>query len=194
MALLRDEETPVTVDEQLECFEMLVQAIEDDRPVPFGAVLERFFRGLRRVDLSTQSAPIPRNRLGCTEWVDLALDAPRSPVQFIPVSVFTRRYFREELPKVVAADAFEFESEVDSFHYHRENDKAVYLRERFPEFAETPMGFQYFIDSSGLTEIVIDSDSLGWSESVFAAALFCRYNGIPDAMLDGLPVPAFGIF
>ncbi len=193
LSLPLDDEAPATGSSPVERFGPLLQAMEQDRRAPAGAVLDRFLRNLNCVRLITQNAPFPGDRRGCTEWIDLALDAPDSPVQFIPLSVFTRRYFLEELPRVVAVDTQEPEFALDSFHYHRENDKALHLRERFPDLASTPVGFQYFIDAYGLTEIVIARESLGWSESVFAAALFCRYNGIPDALIDGLPVPTSGM-
>jgi hypothetical protein len=132
---------------------------------------------------------------GQTQWLDVGLlHRPREPVRLIPLSVFTRRFFYDDMPHFIdcmcVAEADE-PSPVrgDRFYYHPENDQAIELRERFPQLAAWGPRFQYFIDESGLAELVIDSANLGRGEMCFAIKAFCLLNGVRRATLNGRSVP-----
>jgi len=169
--------------EHQRCIELLERAIAERSPLAVGPVLDRYLRNLDRVALLRRGSPISAVADRRSSWLDVALDAPHSPVEFIPLSIFTRRFFRHDLPALIGSP-----TAVDAFHYHRENDKATELRELHADLAACAVRFQYFIDASGLTEIVLDRAAIGRAESAFAAALFCRYNGIRHATLDGVPI------
>jgi hypothetical protein len=138
------------------------------------------------------------------QWVDIGLlacppqeEGRRSAhgsdeVRLIPFSIFTRSFFHETLPRLLeewpAAGA-----EVsrlrplgrDPCSYHPENDKAHVLRERHPLPAGVLPGFQYFVDASGLAEVILDRRRIGRREIAFAARLFCLLNRVRGATLDG---------
>ncbi len=182
----------------------LEAAERDGVPSPGACdVLEPFLRELAIIYLATTDAPWPHDESQFPQWLDFALrpalseraaesvQPVRWPVQLIPLSVFTLRFFREVLPGLVEVDAPDrvVSPGLDRFRYHPENDKRIVLLERHPELARAPFRFRYFVDSNGLAEVVLDSHSLGWRERIFAVRLFGLYNRVPDIVLDGILIP-----
>jgi len=164
------------------CVELLDHAILEGHQTPVGSVLTTWLRTRGIVEFRQEQAPGGQS----DEWAELALSLPsdlpgRESLEIIPASVFTKRFFYGELHESFAV--------ASSPRLHPENDKLLFLREECLEFLEPPMRFQYFVDASGLAEIVIDRETIGRDECLFAAAVFTRYNGIPEATLDGVRVP-----
>jgi len=114
------------------------------------------------------------------QWADLAIDAPVAGFRLIPLSIFTRDFFRDTV--LGGGD-----HTTDLSRYHRENNKAPGLREKYPELTES-LPFQYYVDESGLSEIVLDTRHLGWGEQFLAARLFALYSGLECAALEGIPL------
>ena len=141
-------------------------------------------------------------------WVDVGLlrslqAAPNGQdihleetVALIPFSVFTAEFFYGDLPDVLDEELGRDGEPVasgnmpplwrdDEFYYHPENDQAIPLRERHPQLREQAPAFQYFVDTTGLAEIVLDVPRIGRRALRFAAQLFCLRNGVRRATLDG---------
>jgi hypothetical protein len=175
--------------------------------------LPRVFGELRTLRLRALENPLGESFAGGfrKEWIDVGLlqarptsrwlpaFLARADVRLIPFSVFTRRFFHEELPRFFLDGAAsglqgtDIESRAcltraDRFYYHPENDQAIALAERFPRrFARRPR-FQYFVDEAGFAEIVLDTTALGLRDLVFSAQLFCLQTGARRATLDGWQV------
>jgi hypothetical protein len=191
------------------CLELALKALLRGRPLPARSILRHFFRAQGTVHLSTLEPPIPLPAAR-PQWLDLgmrccpgeavALDSPEAGADFdaarvrlIPLSVFTRGFFRDVIPELLAGTESAAESGAaareDRFHYHPENDKMIALRERHPALRVEAERVQYFVDSSGLAEVVIDRPALGKRELLLAAKIFCLFNGVRSGTLDGGSIP-----
>lgn len=152
------------------------------RPLPVGELLQLAAEAHGRIDLSVQETPLHGENENAVQWADLALDSPSAGFRLIPVSVFTRGFFLEE---VLRRPGTGFETGLA--RYHRENDKAPLLRKRHSRLSGYPC-FNYYVDESGLSEIVFDSGHLAWGELFLASRIFAFYSGLEDLTLEGIPV------
>jgi ABC-type amino acid transport substrate-binding protein len=180
--------------------------IEEGEPAPrdfLPTVLRDVLQAIGEVRLGTMASPVPFSFAGAARdadwhgwWVDVGLlSAHEENVTLIPFSVFTAGFFRRELPAMLSriAESTRFAwVRRDAFHYHPENDQAVFLRERFPLLAEAGPPFHYYVDDAGLAEIVLEVPAISAREVRFASRLFCLRNGVGAATLDGKPVPGAG--
>jgi hypothetical protein len=180
--------------------------LEAGQAAPARTFLSRVFRDLRCASLTVLENPLAFGSSAHEQWLDVGLLssawgsalAHTSPGSYaeetltmIPFSVFTKRFFQEELPRILAGPGGpRAESARDPFVYHPENDRAVTLKENARGRDLGRFDFQYFIDHGGLAEIVIDSPSIRCSEIVFASRLFCLQNNIRSATLDGVQITA----
>ena len=152
------------------------------RPLPVGDLLRLAAEARGRLDLSVQETPWHRKNEDVRQWADLAIESPSAGFRLIPVSVFTGSFFQEEILSRPVT-----EPQTDLSRYHRENDKAPRLRDLHSELSEYPR-FEYYIDESGLSEIVLDTERLDWGELFLAAGIFALYSGLEDSTLEGIPV------
>ena len=122
------------------------------------------------------------------QWVDVGLAGTTGDaIRLIPLSIFTRRFFRDELPGIVSDASARLGTErcgCDRFAYHPENNQAISLLERYPNLRRIPVTFQYFIDENGLAEIIIQAQEIRREHVRFAVRLFCLQNEVERAMLD----------
>jgi hypothetical protein len=169
-----------------------LRCLETSRPVPLRAFLPRLFRDLDRVRLRAVESPVDLVEALENQWIDVGLVGSRGcRVRLIPFSVFTRRFFVGDLPAMLTSLASltsPGETERcrgDDFYYHPENNKAISLKERCSKLRTVPFEFQYFVDETGLAEIVLDVPAIHRAHLSFAAKLFCLQNGIRRATLDG---------
>ena len=162
------------------CLRNVISAIGCRRPLPVGELLRAAIENRGQLDLSVQETPCNLRDETTVEWADLAIDAPIAGFRLIPVSIFTRSFFRKE---VLSGD----DHLTDLSHYHRENDKAPILREEHPGLPES-LHFEYYVDESGLSEIILDTGHLGWGEQFQAARIFALYSGLECAALEGIPL------
>jgi hypothetical protein len=163
----------------------------------------------------SDEAPLP-GQLFADQWIDVGLVRSvhalpnthgiffEDKVHLVPFSIFTRRFFRETLPRLLHEQVEESPMDGvpqhspclhcdDRFYYHPENDQAISLKERYPVLTAVKRPFQYFVGESGLAEIVIDSRAIRRRELVFAARLFCMQNALRRVSLDGRPVGVLGL-
>ena len=183
LAILLSDPAAAMGREQLRrCLRSLLSALGCRRPLPVGELLNCLGESLGRLELNIPD--IPRTGLDELEeqWVDLAVDRYATGFRLIPASVFTRSFFRRTLCENGTAD-----SRADPACYHRENDKAPILLELHPGLSED-IGFEYYVDDSGLSEIVLDTESLGWGEKFHAARIFALYSNLGRAALEGVPL------
>ncbi|MEE3198503.1 MAG: hypothetical protein VX254_00620 [Planctomycetota bacterium] len=152
------------------------------RPLPVGELLRLAAAAHGPLELAVQKPPVQNGSEKPMQWVDLALENPSAGFRLIPVSVFTRTFFHEEVLRSAGTD-----QGADLSRYHRENDKAPTLKKQHPELAEHPR-FEYFVDEAGLSEIVLDSRHLGCGELLLASRLFAFYSGLEDLNLEGIPI------
>jgi hypothetical protein len=160
------------------------------------------------VRLQVIESPLDATLFAEGQWIDVALSATPAPLgkppfcwpdagtRLIPFSIFTHRFFRDELPGLISCvdGALPFpRNRSDSFYLHPENNQAIALRERFPQLRQCRLGFQYYIDPSGLAEIVLEAPTISRSQLVFAARLFCLQNSIQKATLDGTRIPGVSV-
>lgn len=183
LAILLSDPAAAMGREQLRrCLRSLLSALGCRRPLPVGELLNCLGESLGRLELNIPDTP----RTGLDEleeqWVDLAVDRYATGFRLIPASVFTRSFFRRTLCENGTAD-----SRADPACYHRENDKAPILLELHPGLSED-IGFEYYVDDSGLSEIVLDTESLGWGEKFHAARIFALYSNLGRAALEGVPL------
>jgi len=168
--------------------------LDAGRPVPLRQFLPSLFRDMGTLRFCVVENPLQFSLDVRDHWVDVGLTGPAtSDIRLIPLSIFTRSFFLRELPGIVeerggSDDPVGLELERargDRFCYHPENDQAIPLRERFPRLGRIPLEFHYFVDVTGLAEIVIDAARITKEHIRFAAKLFCLQNGVRRAMLDG---------
>lgn len=163
--------------------------LDTGRPVPMRTFLPSLFRDLGTLRFKVLESPLEFSPAARDHWIDIGLTGMSyDEVRLTPLSIFTRRFFWSDLRDVVAekGDPLDLERvRGDRFCYHPENDQSLSLRERFPLIARIPVRFQYFVDETGLAEIVFDSATLTRSHVRLAAKLFCLQNGVRRAMLDG---------
>jgi hypothetical protein len=164
-----------------------------DRPVPLRAFLPKIFRAMAPLHLNVLQNPLAFSLDRREQWLDVGIIAPDDKnVRLIPFSVFTRNFFRKELPAMIARVTEEGSADWarrDSFYYHPENNQAIALQERYSALRSGPVGFQYFIDESGLAEIILDTKAIRRQEVLFASKLFCLQNRVRRATLNGRVVP-----
>ena len=152
------------------------------RPLPVGELLQLAAEAHGPLELSVQKTPPQNKNENPMQWVDLALENPSAGFRLIPVSVFTRSFFHAEVLCSACTDPG-----ADLSRYHRENDKAPTLKEQHPGLSGHPR-FEYFVDEAGLSEIVLDSEHLGYSELLLAGRLFAFHSGLEDLTLEGIPI------
>ena len=183
-ALLSAPSLSLDAQELGRCLRYVLSAIGCRRPLPVGKLLRSVADSSGQLDLSVQETPCALYDESAIEilvqWADLAIDAPVAGFRLIPLSIFTRDFFRDTV--LGGGD-----HTTDLSRYHRENNKAPGLREKYPELTES-LPFQYYVDESGLSEIVLDTRHLGWGEQFLAARLFALYSGLECAALEGIPL------
>jgi len=160
-----------------------------DTPVPLRGFLPTIFRDMASLRLRVLENPLAFSLELREQWLDVGvISSDDENVRLIPFSIFTRNFFREELPAMIAriteAGTFNW-ARGDSFYYHPENNQAISLKERYPSLRNCPLSFQYFIDESGLAEIILDTRVIRRQEVLFASKLFCLQNGVMRATLNG---------
>jgi hypothetical protein len=164
-------------------------------------ILAEVFRSCAPVRLATLRSPLDFSAASsgrwAGQWVDVAWRSGRDGgIRLIPFSIFTARFFRDDLPGIVTrlAQSADFAwAPNDPFCYHPENDQAIVLAERHPWLLSSPFRFHYYVDGAGLAEIVIDAPAIGRREAAFAARLFCLRSSIRCASLDGRRISAEAI-
>ena len=180
--LLSDPAASMGREQLRRCLRSLLSALGCRRPLPVGKLLNYLGESLGQLELNLPDMP----RAGLDEpeeqWVDLAVDRHATGFQLIPASVFTRSFFRRALRANRTAN-----SRAAPACYHRENDKAPILLELHPGLSEN-IDFEYYVDESGLSEIVLDTESLGWGEKFHAARIFALYSNLGRAALEGVPL------
>ncbi len=124
------------------------------------------------------------------QWIDVGLVSRRTDgsdeLPFVPMSVFTREFFRRELPHLARRWSGEGAlSAVDPFYYHVENDRAHRLRRTAPEVVAGEPGFEFYVDENGCVELAIDRKELTRSDLIFAVRLFCVHVGLRSVTIDG---------
>ncbi len=152
------------------------------RPLPVGELLQLAAEAHGPLELSVQKTPSQNGSENPVQWVDLCLENPSAGFRLIPVSVFTRAFFHEEVLRSACTDPGG-----DLSRYHRENDKAPALKKQYPEIAGHHR-FEYFVDEAGLSEIVLNAEHLGHGELLLASRLFAFYSGLEDLNLEGIPI------
>ena len=183
LAILLSDPAAAMGREQLRrCLRSLLSALGCRRPLPVGELLNCLEESLGRLDLNMPNVPQAGLDEPDEQWVDLAIDWHATGFRLIPASVFTRSFFRRTLSASGAPD-----SQAAPACYHRENDKAAILLELYPGLSED-IDFEYYVDDSGLSEIVLDTESLGWGEKFHAAHLFALYSNLGRAALEGVPL------
>jgi hypothetical protein len=183
LAILLSDPAAAMGREQLRsCLRSMLSALGCRRPLPVGELLNCLGESLGRLDLNMPAVPRAGPDEPDEQWVDLAIDRQATGFRLIPASVFTRSFFRRTLSSSGAPD-----SQAAPACYHRENDKAPILLEQHPGLSED-IDFEYYVDDSGLSEIVLDTESLGWGEKFHAARLFALYSNLGRAALAGVPL------
>ena len=183
LAILLSDPAAAMGREQLRsCLRSMLSALGCRRPLPVGELLNCLGKSLGRLDLNMPAMPRTGPDEPDEQWVDLAIDRHATGFRLIPASVFTRSFFRRTLSSSGAPD-----SQAAPACYHRENDKAPILLEQHPGLSED-IDFEYYVDDSGLSEIVLDTESLGWDEKFHAARLFALYSNLGRAALAGVPL------
>lgn len=158
----------------------LLEALQDDRPVPAEFVLRRVLQGMSTVRLAIRPRP-ESERIPWREeqWADVAL-ATCSPSShpptaddcwFIPLAICTRDLWLENPP--------------DGHWAHPENDRIHRLRERFPQLDLEQYEPAYFVGPDGLAEVVLDAARIDEREINAAIRLFCLLNRIRRCHVDG---------
>lgn len=201
-----------------ECLSRLATRLESGRAAPCRRFLPFVFRHAGPLRLCVLENPLARATERSCQWFDIGLlqrtgprttsrgprkdgnDASRivahlggeDQVRLIPFSLFTRQFFRLELPRIMAELNEESWSSKDQFHYHPENNAAIRLREKRPSLQVVYPAFDYFIDDQGLAEIAIDVENLQFSEILFATRVFCLHNGVRQVTLNGNAVALHG--
>ena len=160
------------------CLRRLLSALGCRRPLPVGKLLNCLGESLGQLELNLPDMPRAGSDEPEEQWADLAVDRHATGFRLIPASVFTRSFFRRTLHA---------SSRPAPSCYHRENDKAPILLELYPGLSEN-IDFEYYVDESGLSEIVLDTESLGWDEKFHAARLFALYSNLDRAALEGIPL------
>ncbi len=204
LSLLLDSHHPAPLIKVRSALLRIKKCLEEHRHVPLRTFLPSVFRDMGPLKLCVLENPLAYS-LGVLspdvedKWVDVGLTGPDGDeVRLIPFSVFTRRFFLAELPDLMTEiDAISCSADVerargDCFCYHPENNQAIPLKERYPALRHAPLGFQYFVDETGLAEIVLDAPAIGREELLFAARLFCLQNEVRRAKLDGRRVSCTG--
>ena len=205
------------------CLEKVHGWLEEGKTVPLRRFLPRVFRDMGSLRLCVLENPLSFSSTSKEQWIDVGLcstraegdaesqddrgeggleEGPReswccrrTSMKIIPFSVFTRRFFKEELPAIISGISRVNESRPldsatgDRFYYHPENNQAILLKERFPALRDGPVDFSYYVDEAGLAEIVIEAPAIDRELLRFAAGLFCLLNGVRRATLDGIRVP-----
>ena len=167
----------------------VLKYLEASRSVPLRTFLPSLFRDMGTLRFFVVENPVSFSRETSHQWVDVGLAGPTGDdIRLIPLSIFTRSFFLTELPEIIAETSARLGSERcrgDRFAYHPENDQALSLWERFPTLKKIPFQFQFFLDETGLAEIVIDAQAITREHVRFSAKLFCLQNEVRRAMLDG---------
>lgn len=217
LSLLLDPAYPAPAQKLKKSLRRIHGWLQANKPVPARTFLRRIFSDMGAVRLCLLDNPLALSSGWRRQWVDVGLKSfkvrcfkggslkegdlreeplredysPRMSVRLIPISIFTRSFFREELPELLTAieSAGQMERvERDNFCYHPENNQAISLKERFPYLQKCPIDFQYYVDSTGLAEIVLNTPAIHRRQVLFAVKLFCLQNGVRRAVLDGRTV------
>lgn len=183
LAILLSEASVAIEHERLRsCLRGMLAALGCRRPLPVGEVLGCLGESPGRVELTTPATHRESPFDSDAKWIDLAIDQPTVGFRLIPASIFTRSFFRRTLRSNESP-----ENQANLARYHRENDKAPGLIEACPWLSEhTP--FEYYVDESGLSELVLDTERLGWGERFHAARVFALYSNLDHAVLEGVPL------
>jgi hypothetical protein len=193
LSILLDSRLPAPEGRRKRSIARLHRWIAENRPVPMRSFLPTIFRDMGALRLRSLENPLSFSTALRRHWVDVGLVvSSNDDVRLIPFSVFTRRFFQEEMPDLISSISGPGGSDWprgDSFYYHPENDQAISLKERFPALCRLPTAFQYFVDESGLAEIVLEKRALRRRDLLLAAQLFCLQNRVRFARLDGRKVP-----
>jgi len=217
LSLLLDPDYPAPPQKLKQSLARIHGWLRANKPVPARTFLRRIFCDMGAVRLCVLENPLAFSADLKRQWVDVGLrsfrvrnfrglredrfgeaGSPRGRVRLIPLSIFTRGFFQGELQELLSR----FESAVpgdwsresisqggwDSFCYHPENNQAISLKERFPYLRRCPIDFRYYVDPSGLAEIVLDTPAIHRRQILFAVKLFCLQNGVRRAILDGRTV------
>ena len=156
--------------------ETLLTHLRQGRPLPGRRYLSQILHAaspLRWIAVNPPTDPWADE----AQWLDIALKpAARTPVQLIPLSLFTRAFFRER-----TASVLQHGGELDPFYFHPENDSASLLRHQFPSLTKDAPQFSFFNDANGLAEIVFDVDALSTADAHFALHIFCTHHGVDIA-------------
>lgn len=163
--------------------------LDSNRPVPARTFLPGVFRRMGPLELCIIENPVSFSLDLRSQWVDVGLPSSNGEdIRLVPFSIFTRTFFQDRLPAMMSrlcGPGAEDWAGIDRFYYHPENDQAIPLKERHPALGRSAVEFQYFIDESGLAEIVLDAAAIRRREVLFAARLFCLQNGVRSATLNG---------
>ena len=183
LAILLSDPAAAMGREQLRrCLRSLLSALGCRRPLPVGELLNCLGESLGRLELNLPNMPQTGLDDPEEQWVDLAVDRHATGFRLIPASVFTRSFFRRALRASGTPDSRDAPA-----CYHRENDKAPVLLELHPGLSGD-IDFEYYVDDSGLSEIVLDTEGLGWGEKFHAARIFALYSNLGRAALEGVPL------
>jgi len=180
--LISDPALDIARDELRRHFRNMLSALGCRRPLPVGALINCLGESQGRLEFFMQETPGHREGEDPGQWADLALDWPEAGPRLFPASVFTRQFFHDTV-----RSAQELHPRTDLSGYHRENDKAPLLVEQYPRLAGLT-DFEYYIDQSGLSEIVLHTEHLDWGERFHAARLFALYSNLERATIEGVPL------
>jgi hypothetical protein len=198
LSLLLDPGYPAPHHKLKQSLERIHGWLRANKPVPARTFLRRIFSDMGAVRLCVLENPLAFSADLRRQWVDVGLRSlPGGSVRLIPISIFTRAFFQRELPELLSRIesvghlewSLNFSRPVsDSFCYHPENNQAISLKERFPYLRRCPIDFRYYVDPSGLAEIVLDTPAIHHRQILFAVKLFCLQNRVRRAILDGRAV------
>ena len=201
LSLLLDGGYPAPPHRLRRSLERIHRWLDAGKPVLARRFLPGVFRDMGCLELRPLENPFEFLTSSQEQWVDVGLTIPASgtfcdgrsgkALRVIPFSVFTRTFFRRDLPvllSLLAQDGLLDRTRADEFYYHPENNQAVSLRERFSHLRGASPDFQYYVDQDGLAEIVLDAPTICRNQLRFAARLFCLQNGVRRATLDGVRV------
>ncbi len=166
----------------------ILRHLNASQAVPLRGFLPSLFRDMGMLRFFVVANPPHFSLEAPNQWVDVGLAGTTGDdIRLIPLSIFTRRFFHDELPGIVSDASARLGTErcaCDRFAYHPENNQAISLLERYPDLNRIPVTFQYFIDENGLAEIIIQAQEIRREHVRFAVKLFCLQNEVGRAMLD----------
>lgn len=163
----------------------ILKTLEEGRPLALRTFLPSLFQDMGTLRFFVVENPLGDVLESGSQWVDVGLAGPTGEeVRFIPFSIFTRKFFLDRVPEL-ASSGPDGRERGDPFPYHPENNQALSLLEAYPKLHGLPVRFQYFVDESGLAEVIFETQALDRDHVRLAAKLFCLQNHVRRAMLDG---------